>query len=181
MASATQSLPQIRFISVEEYLSTSFRPDVDYLDGFIEERNMGEADHGTIQFLIANYFWTRRSQWQVRMYLDTRMQISPTKFRVPDVSIATLAAPKEQIIRTPPLLCVEVLSPEDTLRKMVSRVQDYFALGVPDVWIVDPRTRSVAICRPDGTYGEQSAGTLLLPGTQVAVDLLEIFAALDED
>ena len=33
-------------ISVEEYLSTSYHPDCDYVDGELEERNVGEYSHG---------------------------------------------------------------------------------------------------------------------------------------
>ena len=40
MATATP-LP----ISTSEYLRTSYRPDCDYVDGVIEERNLGELDH----------------------------------------------------------------------------------------------------------------------------------------
>jgi hypothetical protein len=44
MAAATQ-LP----ISVSEYLHTSYRPDCDYVDGVVEERNLGELDHAALQ------------------------------------------------------------------------------------------------------------------------------------
>ena len=42
MAAGTQ-------ISVEEYLHTAYRPDCDYVDGVVEERNLGERDHSWIQ------------------------------------------------------------------------------------------------------------------------------------
>jgi hypothetical protein len=32
-------------VSVQEYLATSFRPDRDYVDGEIQERNLGERPH----------------------------------------------------------------------------------------------------------------------------------------
>jgi hypothetical protein len=41
---ATDSL-----ISIREYLSTSYRPDCDYVNGIIEERNLGEYDHARLQ------------------------------------------------------------------------------------------------------------------------------------
>jgi hypothetical protein len=39
-------------IPVEEYLATSYRPDCDYVDGEIEERNVGEFDHSFLQGLL---------------------------------------------------------------------------------------------------------------------------------
>ncbi len=177
MAFAAQSL----YLSVEEYLKTPFRPDVDYVDGYIEERNLGEADHGALQFAIASYFKARAREWNVRMYLDTRFQVSANKFRVPDVTIVSLDQPKEQIIRNTPILCVEVLSPEDTLRKMLVRVQDYYAAGVLHVWIFDPQVRSLFVCAAGGGYMEVHSGLAFAPGTPIAVNIGELFSALDED
>jgi len=39
-------IPPAEFVSVREYLTTSYRPDCDYVDGRIEERNVGEYDQG---------------------------------------------------------------------------------------------------------------------------------------
>ena len=47
----------------------------------------------------------------------------------------------EQVFRTPPLLCVEVLSKDDTMSSMQERIRDYIEMGVPNVWLIDPRTR----------------------------------------
>ena len=38
-------MPTGTLISVEQYLATSYRPDCDYVDGRIEERNLGKLDH----------------------------------------------------------------------------------------------------------------------------------------
>ncbi len=40
-------------ISVAEYLSTSYRPDCDYVDGELLERNSGELEHARLQTAIA--------------------------------------------------------------------------------------------------------------------------------
>lgn len=177
MASASIS----HYVSVEEYLKTSYRPDVDYVDGRIEERNLGEYDHGTLQFTVTAFFKGRAKEWKIRVALDTRVQTSATRFRVPDVSVLDASHAKEQIIRTAPLLCVEILSPEDTLRKMRKRSEDYFAMGVREVWIFDPVGRVVTVCGADGSAYEQKSGVLALPDTAVSLDLDEMFSALDEE
>ena len=177
MASASVS----HYVSVEEYLRTSYRPDVDYVDGQIEERNLGEYDHGTLQLTIAAFLKSRSKEWKIRIALDTRVQTSASRFRVPDVSVMNAQGAKEQIIRTAPMLCVEILSPEDTLRKMRRRSEDYFAMGVPYVWIFDPVGRVVTVCGADGSAYEQKTGALALPGSDVALDLGEMFSALDEE
>jgi hypothetical protein len=35
-------------ISIEEYLRTSYHPDCDYVDGEIQERNLGEREHARL-------------------------------------------------------------------------------------------------------------------------------------
>ena len=40
-------------VSVEEYLSTSYSPDREYIDGLLLEGNWGETDHSRFQGLVA--------------------------------------------------------------------------------------------------------------------------------
>jgi Uma2 family endonuclease len=87
-------------------------------------------------------------------------------------------APREQIIRYPPLLCIEVLSPEDRVSRMRQRIRDFIEMGVSQVWIFDPQSRTVMICDGEKTV-EQWGGVLGLPGTRIALDLGEAFSALD--
>jgi hypothetical protein len=49
-------------IPVEEYLRTTYRPDCDYIDGEVKERNLGETPHATVQSLLAAIFLNRRQE-----------------------------------------------------------------------------------------------------------------------
>jgi hypothetical protein len=60
-----------------------------------------------------------------------RLQISPSRIRIPDLMLIAADAPREEIVRTAPLVCVELLSRGDTMRDMMQRLEDYFATGVP--------------------------------------------------
>jgi Uma2 family endonuclease len=128
-------------ITVREYLSTSYRPDCDYVDGVVLERNLGEKDHARLQGAVFAYFYNRRKEWGIHVFPEQRVQVSPTRFRVPDVCVIAGDEPDEQIFTSPPFICIEVLSPEDRLSAMQKRVGDFRAMGVPYVWILDPRTR----------------------------------------
>jgi Uma2 family endonuclease len=59
------------------------------------------------------------------------------------------------------------------------RVRDFLEMGVPQVWIVDPASRSVSICAGT-TMVEQTTGELNVPETPVILALAEIFKVLDE-
>jgi Uma2 family endonuclease len=166
-------------ISVSEYLSTSYRPDCDYVDGEVQERNLGEYDHGKLQGMLYLLFHAKREEWQIRVVPETRVQVKAMRFRVPDVCVLAGDAPTEQILRYPPLLCLEVLSPSDTIARMREKIRDYLEMGVRQVWLFDPSSRSAMPCAGN-TMTEQREGALRLPGTAIEVALAEIFSVLDE-
>jgi len=144
-------------VTVEEYLHTVYRPDRDYLDGEVRERNLGEFDHSSTQIEIGH--WLRSRLRRGRVLSEQRVQVKPTRFRIPDVCVLADDAPRESITRTPPMLCVEILSKDDRMSDMLERVKDYFEMGVPMCWIVDPATRTGWTATP-GNLAEATDGIL---------------------
>ncbi len=176
---ATANLSNLsNLISIEEYLSTTYRPDVDYVDGEIEERNLGEFDHADLQFAIATLLRNKQRDWCIRVVGETRVRVSPTRVRIPDVCVLSASLPRERIITHPPLLCVEALSPRDTLKAMRKRIQDFFDMGVKDIWIFDPETRTAHVCTASATT-EHRSGALRVANTKIALSIEEVFSTLD--
>jgi Uma2 family endonuclease len=66
--------------------------------------------------------------------------ISPTRYRVPDVCVYE-REPDEQVLRTAPWIVVEILSPEDRMSRMQRKIEDYYGIGCPNIWILDPWRR----------------------------------------
>jgi Uma2 family endonuclease len=159
--------------SVEDYLKTVYRPDCDYVDGAVEERNLGEFDHAFLSAKLSTYFMNRFKETGLLAIPEWRFQVKPTRFRVPDVVI-TRGKPKEQILTTAPLLCIEILSPEDKLSKMNSRIQDYLEFGVPAVWVIDPTEKKIWIYRQSGMQ-EATGDAVKVDGTDLAIPFTEIF------
>jgi len=160
-------------ISVEEYLKTSYSPDCDYVDGVVEERNLGERDHAWIQGKFAALIMSRFRETGIAALPEWRFQTSPTRFRIPDV-VVVRGKPDEQILTKPPLLCIEILSPEDRLSRVNARIKEYLDFGVPVVWLVDPEERKVWIYRQTGME-EASGNTIRVDGTELELPLAEIF------
>jgi Uma2 family endonuclease len=167
-------LPQATLISVEEYLATSYRPDCDYVDGRIEERNLGEFDHSSLQTAVAAYFFARRKQWDITVVVEQRVQVSPTRFRVPDVCVV-LGKTTEQIFRAPPFLCIEILSPEDRMSRVEQRIDDYLAMGIRYVWVIDPATRHVYSATPEAGLQEFKGALLRTENPILELPLTEVF------
>ena len=162
-------------ISVSEYLRSSYRPDCDFVDGRIEERNVGEHDHAALQAALILWFGQRQEEWNIEVLPEQRIQISPSRFRVPDICIVSLDQPVEQVLTRPPLACIEILSPEDTLRRMQDRIDDYRRLGVTSIWILDPGTRRGYDCQASGWL---EATEFAIPNTPIRLVLTEVFARM---
>jgi len=170
--------PQSTYVSVREYLTTSYRPDCDYVDGRIEERNVGEYEHGFLQALLAQLFLNNGKAWGVRALTAVRIQVKPASFRVPDVLVLRLDAPKERVLTRPPLLVIEILSPEDRESRFQDRIDDYIEFGIEHIWIIDPERRTVQFATSTGLH-LADPGELTVPGTPIRVVMSELFAELD--
>jgi Uma2 family endonuclease len=161
-------------VTVEEYLHTSYRPDCEYVDGRIEERNVGKWEHARVQWLLAAWFFTHEKEWGITGSTEQRIRVSQTRIRVPDLVVLT-AGPQPDVLIDPPLLVIEILSPDDTYSDTQERAQDYRAMGVEAVWIIDPKTRSGRMC---SGMDWVEATRLEVTGTPLFVDLPEIFRQL---
>ncbi len=167
-------------IPVEQYLTTSYEPDRDYVDGEVEERSVGEEWHSNVQSMIAAIFKANRHDWALRSYTEQRVQVLPTRFRVPDVCVVPATQPMRGILRTPPVLCVEVLSPDDLFSRVLQKLLEYTSFGVPNVWIVDPVSRNIWTVTPKGDAVLSSAPVLEVKGTFAHIRVEDIFAEIDE-
>jgi Uma2 family endonuclease len=161
-------------VSVQDYLATSYRPDRDFVDGELQERNLGELEHSLLQTAIGAWFWTRQKEWNVVPVVEQRVQVTPTRFRVPDVTVLRSDQAREPIITVPPLVLIEVLSKDDTLRSMRERVDDYLNFGVRHVWILDPGSKRAYVCTATA-FQEPEHGVLAVPDTPIRLVLNELF------
>jgi Uma2 family endonuclease len=167
------------FVSLEEYLRTSYRPDRDWIDGETKERNMGEQSHARIQIFLGYLFRLHARDWNMRGLTEQRVQVMPNRFRIPDLCVIPLADPLVEILYAPPILCIEILSREDRMSDIQERVEDYLAMGVPTVWVIDPHRRRAYAALSTGVL--QPAPTeLSVDNTKIRIPLPDIFAELDE-
>jgi Uma2 family endonuclease len=159
-------------IPVSEYLSTSYHPDREYVDGEVLERNVGEWDHARLQTLLAQFLVSREKEWKILVVVEQRVQVTPTRFRVPDISILT-GPPPVKVVRTPPFLCIEILSPEDRVKDMQTKIDDYLDFGVSYVWLIDPETRRATVYTREGVM-EVKDGVLSTTTPDIRVLLSEL-------
>jgi Uma2 family endonuclease len=171
MASATLRPTEV---GIDEYLNTSYRPDREYIDGELRERNVGKWDHARVQYLLAAWFASHEAEWGIVGSTEQRTRVAATRIRIPDV-VVMRAEEQPDVTTDPPLLVIEVLSPDDTYSDTEERARDYWKMGVETVWIIDPKTRSGRMC--SGTEWVR-AERLVVAGTPIYIELEELFAKL---
>lgn len=160
-------------LSVADYLRTSF-PDGDreYLDGEVLERNTGEIEHGNLQGRLYLYLMTHYTGiWAAP---ESRVQVRPWRFRVPDVLVVAGRMPSGRVITEPPLLAIEVLSRDGRADEILEKIDDYLNFGIRFVWVVNPRTRQGYIHTAEGSRPAKD-GILRTSDPALEVPLGELF------
>ena len=161
-------------VSLEEYLATEYEPDCDFVDGYLEERNFGEWDHSRLQLKIGAYFLTHYEAQGMRVVPELRIRVASKRVRIPDLCVFP-TDPKQRVPDTPPFLCIEILSPEDRLKRIQVRIDDYLAMGVTKAWIIDPETRQAYTVTAAEGLREIKTGVLRTESPVIEMPLAEVF------
>jgi len=134
---------------------------------------LGEEPHSRIQRKLIVYLDQRSAEYGIEVFPEQRVQVSPTRFRVPDVTVVRLPQPQEPIITTPPLLCIEILSKEDTMEDMQERIDDYLRFGIPYFWIISPRHQKAYVVTQEGMV-EAKSGVLATEEPAIRVPMADL-------
>jgi Uma2 family endonuclease len=165
------------FVPVEEYLRSSFEPDAEYVDGQIEERAVGENDHSAWQKAICFWFELHAKKGQIRVRPELRVQVAPMCFLVPDVTLLDRNRSIEPIVTHPPVAVFEILSPADTLKRVMAKCGRYERMGIQTILVIDPDGPKYQFV--SGCLEPLKARAFDIPGSKACFDLDEIEKLLD--
>ena len=169
-------------ISVDDYLAASYTDgDREYLDGVVVERSGGTPGHSALQKILVVYLTGFEKSFQVAVRPECRARIAETRYRVPDVLLMERPfSQTDRVVLDPPLLIVEISSPEDKLIETLRRFREYENLGVRHIVQMDPEDRTTymfirgdLVQRDDLAQIETRNGLLPFPAR-------ELLALLDE-
>lgn len=127
-------------ISKDEYLSTTFHPDREWVDGVVVERNVGTQLHGLLQLIIGKYFMNFRRSHRLEVFVEARLQVKE-RTRIPDVMVLKVPYTKGAVTVDTPLVVVEVNSPDDKFVDVIGKCGEYSDAGVPYILVFDPEHR----------------------------------------
>ena len=162
-------------VSIDDYLKKSYRPDVEFIDGELKERPVVKRTHGRLQSLISIWFGNHEAEWSVEVAVEVRTRVSATRVRLPDVMIDH-TGPKPETLVAPPLIVIEILSPGDSYVETQRLAQDYQQMGIQNIWLIDPDTRTGRVCKGADWIGVRR---FEVGGTAIYMVLDELLARLD--
>ena len=147
-------------LTLDQWFDLPEDTEGELVDGRLEEEEMPDFVHEFLVILLGQLF----AEWAVPRGgavggSDAKLAVTETRGRKPDLTVflpGRPLPPRRGLIRTPPSIAVEILSPQprDTRRDRVDKMTDYAAFGVAFYWLVDPQLRTVEIYElgGDGRY-----------------------------
>jgi Uma2 family endonuclease len=175
-------LPRQGEWSEEQYLVLTDHTNrlVEFTDGFLEVVCMPTDRHQAIlEFLFLAFLGFIKPRGGKVRFAPLRLRIRPGKFREPDLLLLLSASDprRENRFWTGADLALEIVSPERPERDLVRKRSDCAEAHIPEYWIVNPHTETIAVLRLEGdAYAEAgsfrrggSAASSLLAGFEVDV------------
>ncbi len=134
---------------------------IEFTDGRVEELPMPTVMHQAILLFLTRLFDAYlESRGGFVLLAGLRVRIREGKFREPDLAaLCDRSDPRNQArFWLGADLTVEVVSPDDPDRDLVTKRADYAEADVPEYWIVDPRFETVTVLTLAGdAYVEHGA------------------------
>ena len=167
------------FVPVEEYLRSSYSPDAEYVDGRIVERESttGEDEHSAWQEAVCAWFRAQAKEAGIRVRPELRVQVDAYSFLIPDVTLLDRNRPVEPIATHPPVAVFEVLSPGDSVAKVMKKGERYEKMSIRTIVILDPEGPAYRF--REGKLEALAERAFMLAGSEARFDLDEIAKLVD--
>ncbi|MGA2185251.1 MAG: Uma2 family endonuclease [Bryobacteraceae bacterium] len=168
-------------VPAEEYLNSSYRPDMEYVDGVLVERGIPTFAHGLLQMILIQYLARYQKALGFRPVPEVRTQIvERSRYRIPDIMLCPVPLSAGKVMASVPWAIIEILSPDDRMPAQLDRFRDYTHIGVRHVLLLDPE-RLVAFRFEDGSLLQTQFTSLALPSGPLPFDSAALFQQLVEE
>lgn len=165
-------------VSATEYLNTSYRPDLEYVDGVLVEKSVPTFLHGLLQLLLGSYLRQFEKTCRFKVVPEVRTEIVKlARYRLPDILLCATPVRVERVLDVTPLAVIEILSPTDTIKGLLERFRDFDAIGVTHIILLDPE-KSIAYRFENGSLIETKFKALEAEGRTIPFDSEAIFDQL---
>jgi Uma2 family endonuclease len=161
-------------IRAEDYLRMSFEHDAEFVRGEIVERYGTDLQHSTVQFNVLMQFGNMIRSGPLYPLPELRMKLADDIYRVADVSVY-VGRPLQLFPETPPLAVIEIICEDDRYVDVSQKVDEYRAWGVPNIWLIDPIGKRLAVCTE---WGMRYVSSFSLPEYSIELTPAELFENL---
>jgi Uma2 family endonuclease len=153
-------------ITPEQYLATHFEREPEFVHGELVDKSLPKKKHA-------------RTQQRLCVLLDRagygctelRVKLAHDLYRIPDFALYE-SEPDGELPDTPPLLIIEIASPDDRLTDVKRKLEEYRVWGVTHVWFVEPEEKRLYVYE-----GELiSVAQLELPRFHLTITPADLFA-----
>lgn len=142
------------------------------IDGRIVGVSPTGAEHSNIEGIlvriIGNFVDEHDLGWVLPGEVGIYTRHNPDRVRGADIAFLPRAQNEtvpEGFLRTAPDMVAEVVSPNDRWREIQEKIDEYFAIGVAQVWIVEPKMQQILVYHsPTRATRYRRGETLEAPG-----------------
>ena len=169
------------FVSLDEYLNTSYEPDREFVDGALVERNVGTPRHGRLQLIVGAFFRQYRKSLRIEAFVATRLRVADRRHRIPDLLVVETPYEPGKVITDVPVITAEIKSPDDTFDDIIDKCFEYEALGVRNILVMEPDNRRAWLFEQNNLrLLTGNSAQLSLSQATLDFPFAEMFAELDE-
>ncbi|HHH40658.1 MAG TPA: Uma2 family endonuclease [Chloroflexi bacterium] len=185
----TTEFAETRLITGEELLAMGDIGPCELVDGRIVPMVPTGGEHGLLESEVIghlrDFVIRHRLGWVLGGEVGIYTRRNPDRVRGADVIFVSkerLPELPQGYLEVPPDLVVEILSPGDRWPDVQQKVEEYFSIGVQQVWIIEPKERTVWVYSSPTEVqrlgeGDTLRGKGLLEG--FALPLAKLFAPRD--
>ena len=127
-------------VPMDEYLRTSYEWEPEWVDGELVERSLPNNAHSRAQSRIDHAVVAAEKACRLYARPGLRVRVAPNRWRIPDISVFAGEEPSGDYPANV-YSAIEIVSPADPARELNDKLEEYAAMGIPYIWVVDPERR----------------------------------------
>lgn len=165
-------------ITPEQFAALTDRKNFELVEGRLVARRMGnKASWVAFRLAMRLHDFVKQHKLGWVFCGDTGFRLDPGRpntVRKPDVSFVRMGRlpgeePSDAYDQLAPDLAIESVSPNDTVRELEEKLEEYIDSGVRLIWVIHPELQSIKVYRPDGSItqlksSEELSGEEVVPG-----------------
>ena len=128
--------------------------------------------HGKVQARLIVFFSNHEKRTGLFVIPELRHRVTRTRYRIPDIAVFE-GEPAEEVPFNPPLIAIEILSPDDRVGYIIPKLEEYRHWRVANIWVIDPEDRKFFTYGADGLH---ESPVLALPEYSITITHADLFS-----